>query len=323
MNRQLHVFTMGGRKTGFGHVARILPIIQAFEANDIEVEIHVDGDDAVEALLSPRNIYINDWPNESCPTLQSSDIVLIDTLTFPASFVQSAQSQTPQVYFVSDANDSNELPVHVLNWRLKAEFDAPNRAYTGITGAKYVPVRSELLSCQKPVEQRKKEVVISMGSGDVLNLIPSTIDYCLDYLSNNYCIKAIVRSYHPQFKELENLQSERVELIVDVSSDVLFEKMSTCEFAIASGGHSIYEFAYLGIPVVHVLIAENQKPAQCWNETGFTYPLNQYDEKTYANKLKAGVEYFIDNDRRIQSAIIGMQLIDGNGAIRTAKALME
>ena len=122
--------------------------------------------------------------------------------------------------------------------------------------------------------------------------------------------------------ELMARLDERLEILVDVSAAGLFAAMKDCTLAVASGGHSIYEFALMGIPVIHVRTAENQEPATCWDHTGFTYPVGLYEAGSYSEKVKAGLEYF-NEGRRQKASRVGRSLIDGKGGQRTCSALIS
>ena len=103
----------------------------------------------------------------------------------------------------------------------------------------------------------------------------------------------------------------------------MFSLISKSTVAIASGGHSIYEFAYLGIPTLHVLTAKNQKPAQSWDSSNFTYPIGWYEESIYTTKILNGLEHFLDFNNWKTARIVGMNLVDGGGASRVVKSIIQ
>ena len=315
----MRILTIGGRKTGFGHIARMIPIYDAFVEAGQPAELLIDGDDVVFGILEDRKATLVEWPNVNLP-VQPKDIVLIDTLVPPLEYINELQKKTKHVYFISDDAQTGDWPFKVINWRVGA---ANLTADNGLYGEIYVPLRKEALvaAAKDKGHSSPPKVLISMGGGDLLNLVPKTIALLKEFQPETKIV-AVIRSFHPQYKELMAEQDEGLEILADVSATELFQAMEDCTLAVASGGHSIYEFALMGIPVIHVRIAENQEPAKCWDDTGFTYPLGLYEAENYNEKVKKGLEFF-NAEQREQSSKIGRSLIDGKGGQRACSTLIN
>ena len=315
----LRILTTGGRKTGFGHIARMIPIYDAFVEAGQSAEFFIDGDAAVFGILEDRKAALKEWQHEDL-SLQDDDIVLIDTLEAPRRDIGRIYKQTKHVYFISDDSKTGNWPFNVINWRVGA---ANLKANNGLYGEKYVTLRKEALEAAATIKGHSSEpkILISMGGGDLLNLIPKTIALLKEFQPETKIV-AVIRSFHPRYQELMAQQDERLEILADVSAAELFRAMEDCTLAVASGGHSIYEFALMGVPVIHLRIAENQEPAKCWDHTGFTYPVGLYEAGSYPEKVKAGLEYF-NEEQREKASRIGRFLIDGKGGQRTCNALIS
>ena len=54
------ILTEGGKKYGFGHVARCSSIYQAFLKRDIAPKFIINGDESVESILNEVNFEIHD-----------------------------------------------------------------------------------------------------------------------------------------------------------------------------------------------------------------------------------------------------------------------
>ncbi|MDB4513382.1 hypothetical protein N9092_03665 [Akkermansiaceae bacterium] len=310
---------MGGRTTGFGHIARMIPIYDAFVEAGQSAEFFIDGDAAVFGILEDRKAALKEWQHEDL-SLQDDDIVLIDTLEAPRRDIGRIYKQTKHVYFISDHNKTGGWPFKVINWQVGS---AGLKAENGLYGEKYVPLRKEALysAAKGKAHSSEPKVLISMGGGDVLNLVPKTIALLKEFRPEAKIV-GVIRSFHPQYQDLMAQQDERLEILADVSAVDLFQAMEDCTLAVASGGHSIYEFALMGIPVIHVRIAENQDPAKCWDDTGFTFPVGLYEAESYPEKVKEGLEYF-DKEQREEASSIGRSLIDGKGGQRICSTLIK
>lgn len=310
---------MGGSQSGYGHLSRMIPLYDEFERRGAKVSFQIKGDQAVHGILEGREAELTDWLEEPSVEVASHDIIIIDVLTAPVEFIQRMTDATPYVYFISDAAETPEYPFKVINWRVFAEnINASN----GLYGAQYAPLRKELLNTKGGSRKRELlQVVLSMGAGDVLNLIPTTLDLFANHYKDHFKFKVVIRSFHKEYEQIVKTYGEQVEILSDLNAQDLFDQLTECDFAIASGGHSIYEFAYLGIPVIHVLVADNQEPAKCWDNTRFTHPIGIYNSSDYAKKVEEGIEFFLNDNNRRKASQRGKELIDGKGAFRIVNEL--
>lgn len=314
---------MGGKSTGFGHIARMIPIYDAFVSSGQVVKFYIHGDEAVYSILDNREALLINWMEEDESSISSKDLILIDTLIPPIPNINKWLKSSSHLYYISDDNETGTWPFKVINWRVGA---AAINGSNGLYGEEFVPLRNEVLAANQSKKYQGdigiKKVIVSLGAGDILNLTSKTIDILIPLVGSDCKIFAVMRSFHPEFQKMQCRQDTQISIIADPTATELFEVISQCDLAIASGGHSIYEFAYLGIPVIHVRVAENQEPAKCWDNTGFTYPLGIYDENEYQKKVQEAWNYF--TKEKIQEAsLIGQKLIDGDGAKRVCQQLMN
>jgi UDP-2,4-diacetamido-2,4,6-trideoxy-beta-L-altropyranose hydrolase len=313
------IFTIGGKEAGFGHIARIIPIYDVFKKYNYEVKIYISGDDSVLKIAESRTVIFVDWESSGLEYVSKNDIIIIDTLSPPKSFIANLSKLTKNIFFISDGVATKEYPFKVLNWRVGAE---ELKGANGLYGEKYVPIRLEVLEASLyPKNLKSREVVVSMGAGDVMNLIPRTLEILEKEYKKSFTIKVVIQRFHPEFKKLINKYKDQIIFLVDMEQSQLFHAIASCQFAVASGGHSIYEFAYLGVPVVHVLVADNQEAAKCWDTSGFTFPVGRYDPIHYQKLINEGVKFFLDKSNLTRAADRGRHLIDGRGAKRILKML--
>jgi UDP-2,4-diacetamido-2,4,6-trideoxy-beta-L-altropyranose hydrolase len=314
------IFTIGGKETGYGHIARIIPIYDAFRKYKCSVEIYIAGDDSVLKITESRNVIFMDWEKSSrLDFLSKSNIIFIDTLVPPENFILNSSKFTKNIFFISDGVGTNKYLFKVINWRVGAE---EIMGANGLYGEKYVPIRLEVLNASvHPKNLKSRELVVSMGAGDVLNLIPRTLEILDKNYKGSFILKVVIQSFHPEFKNLIDKYQDQINFLVDMCPNQLFRAIASCQFAIASGGHSIYEFAYLGVPVVHVLVADNQEAAKCWDSSGFTFPVGRYNPLVYEKLIHEGVQFFMDEGNLSRAASRGRQLIDGGGAKRIVMIL--
>jgi UDP-2,4-diacetamido-2,4,6-trideoxy-beta-L-altropyranose hydrolase len=312
----LVICTIGGKKLGFGHISRMIPIYDAFKAHSRTSKFLIHGDNEVFSILDQRNVELVNWMKLDTFNFNNNDIIIIDTLIPPIAIIEKLNNKGNRVYFVSDEITTKFWHYNVINWRVGAQ---DLKANNGLYGEKFVPLRKELFDAKRKKSPNSPaantRLFISMGASDTLNLIAKTVEIIKNNFFSDYKLILVVRKFHKDFQNIVKMKDECVEILIDPSAKELFEALIKCDLAIASGGHSIFEFAYLGIPVIHVRLSDNQEPAKCWDETGFTFPIGLYQKRSYEKKIIQGLIYF--TPKKLQEASkIGQKLIDGYGAER-------
>ena len=320
----IYFFTKGGRRSGMGHVARLLPLYDEFSKLFFPTKFIISGDKSVNQILVGREYEIVSWRNILFKDITEADIVLIDTIKLPVNFILKINYLTKNIYFISDRFYKNKISVDcdLINWAVGSlKIKKVNK---GIYGERFVPLRQEIMQYRKVKRQIKiPKVVISMGSADLLNILTHFLEIYARNHAKKFKLNVIIRSYHKNFEVLVKKYNDIAKFFVDVDTQKLFEVIYSSDFGIASGGHSIYEYSYIGTPVIHVLTAKNQIPAASWNNTGFTYPLGWYNKKTFEEKVSNGINYFMNVNNIYCASNNGHKIIDGKGASRLVTNIIK
>lgn len=316
---KVYFFSIGGRKYGFGHIARSIPIYDRFAEEKYDSIFVVYGDNTVDRVLKNRNYVVKNWIKDGASYLKSDDIVVIDTLKYPVQFISSIKSITNKVFFINDDDDfKTNDSTKVINWGVGTKNHVDE---SGVYGYEYVPIRNEIKKFRKKTVSDAQEVIITMGSNDVRNIVVDTVKLLIHSYPNLH-INALVKDEHDLRYLTNSFSSDKVTPLFKPVTQHLMGKIQDSGFAIASGGHSIYEYAYIGTPVIHVLIIDNQKPALKWNETNFTYPMGWYNENDYEEKVIKGVKFFSEEANLKNAFQGGQKMIDGEGAKRIVKYII-
>jgi len=172
----------------------------------------------------------------------------------------------------------------------------------------------------KPLKE--PSVVISMGGGDDRG---ATVYACNEV--RMACPKARITiattSRNPSLSDILGSVSEDALASVKIDAPDLVEVFCDCTFAVSAGGTTLNELACLGIPAVVLPIADNQvRPAQLWESLGFvrTLPLGCREE----GRLSSELEQIVQSDKTLmEMSNAGSSAVDGLGACRTARALLD
>src|SRR5262249_17829448 len=98
--------------------------------------------------------------------------------------------------------------------------------------------------------------------------------------------------------------------------------MAWADVAIAAGGSSGWELAFMGLPAVLVTVAENQRLiAESLQRAGTAVHLGWHTEVTPARIAEAVRELLSDRAQRQCMSQAGRLLVDGKGAARVVAAL--
>ena len=110
-------------------------------------------------------------------------------------------------------------------------------------------------------------------------------------------------------------------LLENANDQELAECMSQIDLAVAAGGHSLFELAFMGVPTVRVQIIENQAPAVAWDEAGITWFAGIWDNPNLLEKICEGVEFFESHLCRQEKSIRGQSTVDGGGCNRLVQEM--
>ena len=195
-----------------------------------------------------------------------------------------------------------------------------------LLGAKYALLKNEFLKIKKVQVRPIKKVLVTFGAGDDRGGIELILKSLL--ASTDAEIKFIVVSgaTNPRnesnrlFIELEG--NERVKL--EIAPDNISKIFNSCDVAFMAGGSTTYEIALLGIPMVLFSIAENQVlHSKAWVNKGVAMYLGPIEIATSKDIVEAFEALFESEDLRESMSTKGSELVDGKGAQRMAKELIN
>lgn len=170
-------------------------------------------------------------------------------------------------------------------------------------GPAYAPLRKDFWKVPKKyIRKEPKNVFISMGGGNIAQELIEVIAYKL-------------KSY---FKSLKMVIPQQ-----DTAKE-LKKKMISSDIAITAGGQTTFELVRVGIPMVIVAIAENQlENAKGWHELKVGRYVGWYYDKRIVENIVKHLEDLSDYTLRKNIYTRGRSIVDGLGAIRIARRLIN
>jgi spore coat polysaccharide biosynthesis predicted glycosyltransferase SpsG len=137
-------------------------------------------------------------------------------------------------------------------------------------------------------------------------------------------IKVLVGVANPHLGALQRLtdRARAVEIICD--ADNMAEIMAWADLAVAAGGSTCWELAYMGLPMALVVLADNQRAiAVGLDREGAAINLGWHGSLNTEHTTTMLAALLRDAGRRHAMSRRGRDLVDGRGASRVVATLME
>jgi len=329
--KKLSILTEGGKSLGFGHITRCLSIAEYFDEYGVSIEFIVDGDDSTLPILEDHSFILIDWLNSEAvlQRLKKSTFVLIDSLRVTKRKVQNIQKLGVNVIYIDDEKRHNFLDKgFVLDWTILSEnknyFLPKKKDVTYLLGSKYTPLRAAFKNIKQVfVSEKIQNILVSFGGSDVRNLTPAVLENLnkfFPYLKKNIVIGA-------GFVNNDNIklhQDKNTTLIYNADAKKMTSLMLESDIAISSGGQTLYELAYLGLPTIAILLVENaREDTEGWAEVGFVDYIGSFDDADLMKKLEASVESLKNQNMRQEMQSNAAKYIDFNGGKLVVDAIIK
>lgn len=323
----------GGPEIGYGHLVRSGALAEELLSRSHRVTYATTNSKHVREIC-PNAVKTVELPVRDNPTpfvewldTATPDIVFTDAYPIDTRYQRAVRNQVPLAVLQDDTHHTVYADVFV-NPNLYAadlDYEFVDPEPRTCLGTDYVLLRdeiSELAAHDPPWREMPERVIITMGGSDTADLTPTVIrafDGC------NLHVDAIVG---PGFSR--NQEREIRDTASDVATDVrvvrdpddLPERMFQADFAVSTASTTTYELLALGTPIVSRPIVDNQDLiAAALDERNAATVLERGDgEAAFRRAIK---EYATDTTLRQERQELGRNMIDGQGAERTADVLMK
>lgn len=326
---KVYLLTEGGSEKGFGHISRIIALYQAFQAYEITPECIVSHDGELAHIMDGlpyRNI---PWTNESgmLPALiANSDIVVVDSYVIDNALSRRISDCTRVSAFLDDDFSFDRSNCILINGNILAQelYIPRSEDVHYLLGSEFMLLRKVFWDVQaREVREEVRRVFMTLGGKDIRGLLPA--------------ISRMLRSQYPKIEQcvVDGEMSEdlrrtfdagdgRIEILNRPDSAQVKDAMFSSDLAISAGGQTLNELARMGIPTIAVAIADNQLPnLKAWEKEGFIESAGNWDDPDLLKKIEAKMDLMGSYDLRTRMAQAGAARVDGAGARRVVKTLLN
>lgn len=253
------------------------------------------------------------------------DLLLVDSYQATERYLGKLNEVCP-VFYMDDLGRMGLSVSGLINYNIYGQDMEYEAAYSKDTclllGSLYAPVKPEFLQTAYTVKGQVRDILITMGGSDALNIAGQLGKRLLQELPDTVRLTIICGRFSPHLQQVRELADtqERVRVLTDIPD--MWNYMAECDIAIAAAGSTLYELCTMGVPTVCCYYVENQRRAA-----------QSFGEKT---AMKNAGDFSVDPQQVIENIICEVQdlskaytarlalseelrkLCDGQGAERIA-----
>lgn len=258
--------------------------------------------------------------------------VLVDSYEVTLEYLLALSLKCKVAYF--DDLNAFRYPVDmIINYR----YDADKKEYSlwnykedtkFLLGSKYIPLREQFINNPFQGRESIENIFLTTGGSDPHHMVKELlIALEKNEILSKICKKVVIGCFFEDKKWLNDYARNKpmIEIYQNVSE--MAKLMNSCDLAISASGTTLAELCCCGVPTIAFSMADNQVlGVNAYAKDGLL--LYAGDIRRHMKEVIERInEYIIalcKNDAmRINLATSAKQKIDGLGAIRIAKALME
>lgn len=219
----------------------------------------------------------------------------------------------------------------VLNQNIYAnESLYPSRKPTTrlLLGTRYVLLRREFLrwrNWQRQIPEVARKVLVTMGGSDPDNVTLKVVQALTDVNVADLEIVAVVGASNPHLAALQE-EVRRSPHVIRIEQNVtnMPELMAWADVAVSSGGSTCWELAFMGVPSIILVLAENQRSiSEGLDKVWMALDLGWHLE---ASAVQIGLRLsslLHDYELRFRISTRARTLVDGMGPSRVVMSLLQ
>ena len=345
---------------GMGHIMRCLSVADVFDYYGYDIYF-LTADDRISELITGRGYEVivlhSDYKlmdKEEWSISLKPDIVFVDSYYVTEMYLKTIKSRINsyggKLIYIDDVC-AFPYPVDILvNYNIYASASFYSILYGQtdgmpdlILGLDYVPLRSMFKNIPKKKQIRKiNNVLISTGGSDNLHLSLAILRYVIEISSttdSNRIYHFLLGNMNLDKNEIKMIASAYKNIVVHENVTDMKSLIYSSDIVVAAAGSTLYEIAACGIPLVVYSMADNQIPgAEAFERMGIGFNVGDIRHLSscitncdmsdtlivVATRIMNEVEKLSDDYQcRCRMATLMQKLIDGQGAERLVKKIME
>ena len=259
----------------------------------------------------------------------ASPWMVIDGYHFDSAYQTGLRASSAQLLVVDDNAHLRDYDADIV---LNHGIHAPQLAYRCpadgqlLLGCQYALIRREFIRCQ--VVQRAnnltaRNILVTLGGSDPVDASGRIIRALIGLDIPALQARVVVGPMNPHLQALRKIASAADgRITIETSVPDMAALMLWADIAIAGAGGTCWELAFLGVPMLNVVLADNQRMfAAQLEQAGVSVSLGWHSELTSSQILSKLVPLMDAPAVRAAMIARGKALIDGRGAERVVAAM--
>lgn len=320
-----------------GHVMRCLAIADASKMLGEDVSF-ILADNQASGFIKERGyqtIILHSMWNDMITELKKLiEIIqerkitklLIDSYQVTAQYLETLKKYTKIIYI--DDLHAFQYPANAIicyaNYWEKFHYEKFYKDTKLYLGMQYVPLQKPFShSTRKIIKRDVGSILLLSGGTDPYHVLKNILNEI--HLENYKQINVICGFFYPEYEDLckKHKNNKNVQIYQNVSNIVHF--MKEADLAVSAGGTTLYELCAIGTPTISYSFADNQLDnVKKFDEDGLIPYAGDLRKDPVIKHVIDYLESYRHNWKYRREISLHMQeLVDGKGAMRIAKALMD
>jgi UDP-2,4-diacetamido-2,4,6-trideoxy-beta-L-altropyranose hydrolase len=230
-------------------------------------------------------------------------------------------------------DDTAHLPRYDADILLNHGLDAHRLTYNCaadtlfLLGTRFALLRPEFQRCHgvvRPCPDVARQVVVTLGGSDAENTTLKIIEALEQIAKPDLEIKVVVGPLNPHLAELQQVMASlSSRFYLETSVPDIAPLMAWADLAIAAGGTTSWELAFMKVPALIFILADNQAAAaKALDEFGTARCLGHPEDLNREELASAILHLMYDKEARQRMNKRSEVLVDGRGVERVVRAML-
>jgi len=322
---------------GTGHIMRCLALAQGWQdqggkaifvlANKSpELEARLLSEKMIVLYLSVEAGCYEDAHQTLVFTQQfAAQWVVVDGYHFGAEYQKAIKDFGTRLLFIDDYGHTNHYCADlVLNQNISASQNIyiNRETYTKLLlGTEYTLLRREFWQWrdwQRGINPIASKILVTLGGSDPDNATIKVIQALQQITVNDLEVIVVVGGSNPHYEWLQaEVAASHLTISLQRNVNDMPELMDWADIAIAAGGSTNWELAFMGLPSIVITLADNQKAiADYLGKMGLAVSLGWHENISIIDLAEATCKLVSSDVLRKEMSELGQKLIDGLGSAR-------
>jgi UDP-2,4-diacetamido-2,4,6-trideoxy-beta-L-altropyranose hydrolase len=322
---------------GTGHVMRCLALAQAWKdaggnpifamsakTESIESRLKSEGFEIIPLDADPGSV-ADAYRTADISARKNACFVIVDGYHFGSLYQKLIKSLGLQFLFIDDNGHADHYYADIiLNQNIHADKNlyCHRENYTKLLlGTRYVLLRREFRDYQdwiRDVPHIARNILVTFGGSDPTNATCKTIQALEQLNIRDFQIRVVVGGSNDRYSQLQSFVENRPWIRIDRNVANMSVLMGWADIAVSAAGSTVWELAFMGLPSLITIVADNQyKAASELERMGCFKLVQEHNLSEELNKL------LLSKSLRSSYAHRCKDLVDGQGCMRVLSTIFK